>query len=72
VATRGAVMVRAVVATDPRVYGCKRCGWKFVTRRAGKPVRCGRCKSPYWDRERMRPVAVSDKAPVLNERSRTR
>jgi hypothetical protein len=28
---------------------CSRCGHKWQSRR-GKPLRCARCKSPYWDR----------------------
>jgi hypothetical protein len=28
---------------------CSRCGHKWLSRR-GKPLRCARCKSPYWDR----------------------
>ena len=28
---------------------CSRCGHKWQSRR-GKPLRCAKCKSPYWDR----------------------
>lgn len=28
---------------------CLRCGWKWFGK---NPVRCAKCKSPYWNRER--------------------
>lgn len=31
---------------------CKRCGEMWCFHGTGKPIRCGKCKSPYWDRER--------------------
>lgn len=30
---------------------CKRCGEEWCYRGGGEPIRCGKCKSPYWDRE---------------------
>ena len=33
------------------VYHCLRCGRDFVSSRY-PPKRCGKCKSPYWDKER--------------------
>lgn len=35
-----------------RVYACLRCGHETRTRDGKRPLRCGGCKSPYWDRER--------------------
>ncbi len=32
---------------------CKRCGESWCFRGDGNPLRCGKCKSPYWDRERV-------------------
>lgn len=29
---------------------CGVCGHKWKPRKPGRPVRCGSCKSPYWDR----------------------
>lgn len=37
-------------------HRCLRCGKEWVPRREGRPVRCPGCGSPYWDRERERPV----------------
>ena len=31
---------------------CVRCGKEWCYRGIGRPVRCGKCKSPYWDREK--------------------
>ena len=31
---------------------CKRCGHEWANRGGKKPLRCGKCKTPYWDRER--------------------
>lgn len=31
---------------------CERCGEDWCFRGSGRPIRCGRCKSPYWDRPR--------------------
>jgi DNA-directed RNA polymerase subunit RPC12/RpoP len=37
-------------------YECLRCGNKWHPRKAEVPERCGRCKSPYWFKPRIRPV----------------
>src|SRR5665213_3251433 len=29
---------------------CLRCGEDWCYRGSGRPVRCGKCKSPYWDK----------------------
>ena len=34
------------------IYECKRCGEPWCFHGTGRPIRCGKCKSPYWDRER--------------------
>lgn len=31
---------------------CKRCGEVWCFHGSGRPLRCGKCKSPYWDRAR--------------------
>ena len=31
---------------------CERCGGDWCYRGTGRPLRCGKCKSPYWDRPR--------------------
>jgi len=33
---------------------CKRCGGTWKPRVDGVPVQCPRCKSPFWNRERVR------------------
>jgi hypothetical protein len=35
---------------------CNRCGWKWVPRYEGEPKKCAGCNSPYWNKERVRPV----------------
>lgn len=39
--------------TDGRPYvrRCKRCG-RWWAAKSKDPVRCGKCKSPYWRRSR--------------------
>ena len=32
---------------------CLRCGEQWCYRGVGRPIRCGKCKSPYWDREKV-------------------
>ena len=34
---------------------CLRCGEPWCYRGEGRPLRCGKCKSPYWDRPRRKP-----------------
>ena len=36
----------------PRIFHCYRCGSEFVSRQPDGPLRCGHCKSPYWNRPR--------------------
>ena len=33
---------------------CKRCGHKWAPRKEERPLTCPNCKSPYWDKERIR------------------
>jgi len=35
---------------------CGRCDHKWVSRVSYSPARCPKCKSPYWNKERVRPV----------------
>ena len=35
------------------IKNCKRCGEPWCFHGTGRPIRCGKCKSPYWDRERV-------------------
>ena len=35
------------------IKNCKRCGEPWCFHGTGRPIRCGKCKSPYWDRERI-------------------
>ena len=46
---------------------CLRCANKWWPRRPQKPLRCPRCKSPYWDRPRKLKTAPS---PVVTSFSR--
>ena len=42
---------------------CLRCGWKWLRRKASKPVVCPKCTNPYYDRPRVNapPRRASDK-----------
>ena len=37
-----------------RLYNseCKRCGYKWITRKAILPKVCPKCQTPYWNRPR--------------------
>lgn len=35
----------------PVIHKCLRCGWEWASRNP-HPVRCAKCKTPYWDKER--------------------
>ena len=37
---------------------CKRCGHHWRARLDTPPVQCPRCRSPYWDRERVNAAAT--------------
>jgi len=37
-----------------KIWNCKRCLHEWANRLDKKPVICPHCKSPYWDRERVR------------------
>lgn len=32
---------------------CKRCSYQWRERKSNPPVQCPKCKSPYWDKERV-------------------
>lgn len=34
---------------------CKRCDYEWIPRQEGDPVFCPGCRSPYWNKERIRP-----------------
>lgn len=33
------------------IFVCKRCGHEWASKRE-HPIRCAKCKTPYWDTER--------------------
>jgi DNA-directed RNA polymerase subunit RPC12/RpoP len=37
---------------------CNRCGHKWTPRENGEPKVCPNCKSPYWNKERVRPITA--------------
>ena len=34
------------------IWICGQCGHEWQSRDDAKPLRCGKCKSPYWDRKK--------------------
>jgi DNA-directed RNA polymerase subunit RPC12/RpoP len=34
------------------IYKCSACDHEWQSRGGAKPLRCARCKSPYWDRKK--------------------
>jgi len=35
-------------------YKCERCGREWTPRQEGIPMVCPKCKSPYWNKPRIR------------------
>lgn len=46
------------------ILRCKRCGREWCSR-SENPYRCGKCKTPYWDRERVLPARAKEGVVVL-------
>ena len=42
--------------TKVAAFVCERCGHTWVPRTERRPTICPKCKSPYWDKPRIRPV----------------
>ena len=38
-----------VYTKSVEIKHCKRCECDWCFRGAGRPLRCGKCKTPYWD-----------------------
>lgn len=34
-------------------WKCSRCGYKWLAKNSSKPIRCAKCGSPYWDKEKV-------------------
>jgi hypothetical protein len=43
------MIANAMPIDKRRVCDCLRCGFAWVKRTAGVPVRCAKCKTPYWN-----------------------
>lgn len=48
--------------TRTKAHQCNRCGFHWTGRVWRRPYSCPKCKSPYWDRERIR-HATAQKIP---------
>lgn len=46
----GVVMPETTIAA----YRCERCGHVWAPRTSRRPIICPKCKSPYWDRPRLK------------------
>jgi len=44
----------AFVGEIMKKYRCKRCGHAWYPRKPEKSLLCPKCKSAYWDREKVR------------------
>jgi DNA-directed RNA polymerase subunit RPC12/RpoP len=65
--------------TEVDLYTCERCGHEWFNRKTSDvlPIRCARCKSPYWNRpkkgkpvghpKRERPVGSKKKGKPVGE-----
>jgi predicted Zn-ribbon and HTH transcriptional regulator len=43
-----------VAETKIAGFQCERCGHEWVAKTERRPIICPKCKSPYWDRPRVR------------------
>lgn len=43
-----------------KAYKCERCGHVWAPRTERRPTICPKCKSPYWDKPRIKPVVVKE------------
>ena len=41
-----------IVRTTVEIKHCKACGEEWCFRGSGRALRCGKCKSPYWDQDK--------------------
>lgn len=51
------------------VYHCARCRHEWLPRSERRPEICPRCKSPYWDRERMGVIKSPPHVPRPGQRA---
>jgi hypothetical protein len=47
---------------------CLRCESDWCFRGTGRPLRCGRCQSPYWDRARVKVMVAAVNVPAVPRR----
>ena len=38
---------------EVKMLACKRCGYKWIPRKPELPVTCPKCRSPYWNYDRI-------------------
>lgn len=50
--------------TSVRKRECKRCGHKWIPRTDNKPLVCPKCRSPYWDLDRVRATKAPQQEAV--------
>ena len=44
--------------SDLLIHACNRCGCVWTSRR--EPKTCSKCRSPYWNKERLRKIKNKD------------
>ena len=46
-----------------KIRVCKRCGHEWALRKSqdGEPVTCPKCKTPYWNKERVKGGEKNDR-----------
>lgn len=50
-----------VLTQFPKLH-CKRCPHSWWPRSPERPIKCPKCGSPYWDRERIKRPASSNQS----------
>lgn len=58
-------MIRKTITVS--MYRCERCGYEWIPRGTVPPKVCAnlKCKSPYWNKPRQRPVKKKPRSKPL-------
>ena len=51
-------------------FTCNRCGHTWTPRENGEPAVCPKCKSPYWNKERVRGVSKPVEVKASHHRAK--
>ena len=50
-----------------KIWKCDRCDHEWLSRDGDTPLRCARCKSPYWNKPRNKILSKNIKTSKIKE-----